>query len=115
MSDAQRASLRGDDESHEPLVPGQIFSYLDRNSSNLGMGLQDRFNLFKLDPVSPDFGLSIDTPHILKRAVRQPPGHIASPVETCTWLQAEWITNKPLGSQIGTVQVTTRKTNATDI
>src|SRR5213593_1932494 len=96
MIDAQRASRRGDDESDESLVPGQIFSDLDRNSSNLGMGFQDRFDLFKLDPVSPDFGLPIDTPHVLKRTVRQPPGHIASPGDACTGRRAEWIANKSL-------------------
>src|SRR3989442_7539188 len=79
------------------------------------MSLQDRFNLFKLDPVPPDFDLSIGAPQILKLTVRQPPGQIASPVETCTRLRAEWVPNEPLSSQISTLQVTTRKTNATDI
>ena len=115
MIDVQRAARRGDEESHEPLIPGQILSDLDGHSANRGMGLQDRFNLFKLDPVPPDFDLSIGAPQILKLTVRQPLGQITSPVEACTWLQAEWVTNEPLSSQISTLHVTTRKTNATDI
>ena len=112
---AQLASRCRDDERDEPLVSGHIFPDLDRNSSNLRMSQQKRFNLFELDPVSPDFDLSIGTSHIFEGAIRRPSGHITRAVEAGTWLHAERIGNKPLRGQIGTLQVATSQTDATDI
>src|SRR4029453_367159 len=51
----------------------------------------------------------------LELTARQPPGQITGPVETCTWLQIEGVTNEPLGGQIRPAQVTPRKPNAADI
>src|SRR5882724_12165177 len=108
------AALGGrDDVSDEPLCAGRIRSGHDRALSYRGMSIQCSLDLARLNPVTADLHLMVETSQIRKRAVGQPLAKIAGPVEARS-RTAKRIGDKALLGQLGLFQVAPGHASATN-
>src|SRR5215207_9720974 len=91
-------------------LPSQDDSFLHR-----GVLAEHAFDFAQLYTEPSNFDLMILTPQEFDIAVGLVTRHIAGPVESRAGLAAEGVGQKLFGGQIGTSQVATRQTSATDV
>src|SRR3954464_5231066 len=93
-----------DDVGEEPRCAGRIRSGHDRTLSYRGMSIQCSLDLARLNAVTADLHLMVETSQIRKRAIGQPLPEIAGPVEA-RFRTAKGIGDKALQGQLRSLQI----------
>ncbi|GFM79269.1 hypothetical protein PSCICM_50880 [Pseudomonas cichorii] len=77
-------------------------------------GFEARIDLTRLDTETANFHLAVTTTQMLKAAICTPATAVAGAIKARAFHRAERVSDKCLGGQFGTIQVTQRNTIAAD-
>src|SRR6516164_8694188 len=94
--------------SYPAHLPGE-----DNRIANSRMLVQSRLDLAQFDPEAANLDLMIDPAEEINGTVGQPASQVARPIQPGIFL--EWMNDKALGGQFGTIHVAAGQTNAAQI
>src|SRR3569832_67405 len=100
---------------HQPLVPWNIFADSDNRLAHCVVPRENALYFTKLDAITTQLHLLIESPEEVEIAVGQVPDEVACTVKARTRLVTKRIRNETLRGQIRTREVTSGQTKPSDI
>ncbi len=113
MLDQVGRRVFSDEVGHQALVPRSILARHYHGLADRRMPRENRLDFAKLDAEASDLDLVIGTAQTFQQPIGTPARQVAGAIQAR--VRREWTLHETFRSQLGTVQIATRQTLATDV